>query len=71
MDGETLVKKPGDLEGSMFKINDLKNCNVFIFDHTSQMTIDRCEDCIFVIGPVKNAIFIRDSKRCQFTVACG
>ena len=49
--GETLVKRPGSLEGSQFVIADLTKCNVFIFDHLSQITIDRCTDCIFVIGP--------------------
>ena len=70
-EGATLVKKPGDLEGSMFKINDLKNCKVFVFDHTSQMTIDRCEDCVFVLGPIKASLFVRDSKNCDITVSCG
>ena len=55
----------------MFKINDLKNCVVLILDHTSQMTIDRCEDCTFILGPIKNSIFVRDSQNCQITVSCG
>lgn len=71
LEGQTLVKKPGDLEGSMFKINDLKNCIVLVLDHTSQITVDRCEDCTFVFGPIKSSLFIRDSKNCQVTVSCG
>lgn len=69
--GETLIKKPGMLDGSAFKINDLHDCNVFIFDHTAQITIDRCTNCIFVIGPIKSSIFVRDSSVCQITVAVG
>ena len=70
-EGKTLIKLPGDLEGSMFKINDLKNCTVLVMDHTSQMTIDRCEGCTFILGPIKAALFARDSKNCEFTVSCG
>ena len=71
-EGQTLVKKPGDLDGSMFVMADLKDCAVFILDHTSTMTIDRCENCTFIIGPVKQSFFIRDNtKNCKVIVSCG
>lgn len=33
-EGETLVKKPGDIDGIQFMVKDLKNCVVQILDHT-------------------------------------
>jgi protein XRP2 len=36
--GETLMKKPGDINGIQFKIKDLKDCTVYILDHTAQVS---------------------------------
>lgn len=36
-DGETLIKKPGEIAGLQFMIKDLKNCIVQILDHTAQV----------------------------------
>lgn len=70
-DGETLVKKPGDINGIDFMIKDLKNCTVFLLDHTAQIQVDRAENCTFYIGPIKASIFVRNSKNCKFTIACS
>ena len=32
---ETLMKKPGDINGIQFRIKDLHNCTVYILDHTA------------------------------------
>lgn len=69
--GNTLIKKPGIIDGRQFKIADLKQCNVYLYDHFSQITVDRCENCKFFIGPVKQSIFFRDCSNCEITVACG
>lgn len=70
-DGEVLIKKPGDINGIDFMIKDLKNCTVFLLDHTAQIQMDRCENCTFFIGPIKASIFVRSSKNCKFTIACA
>jgi hypothetical protein len=36
--GETLWRKPGELDGKAFAINDLEDCIVYILDHTSQVS---------------------------------
>ena len=36
--GETLMKKPGDINGIEFAINNLENCEVSILDHTAQVS---------------------------------
>lgn len=34
-EGETLIKKAGDINGIEFKIQDLQDCIVFLLDHTA------------------------------------
>lgn len=36
--GQTLVKKPGDINGLDFMIKDLDDCTVCLFDHTAQVS---------------------------------
>ena len=45
-DGETLVKKPGDIAGNQFMIKDLKNCIVQVLDHSAQVS-SNCESLCF------------------------
>lgn len=68
---QTLIKMPGDINGIDFMIKDLKNCVVVILDHTAQITVDRCENTKFYIGPIKASIFFRDCKNCEITVCCS
>ena len=35
--GEELIKKPGDINGIDFKIQNLTDCTVYILDHTAQV----------------------------------
>ena len=37
--GETLVKLPGDIDGQMFLIDNLKQCKVYLYDHFDQVPI--------------------------------
>ena len=61
---------PGDINGIDFKIVDLENCTVVILDHTAQITVDRCKNTKFFIGPIKASIFLRDCENCEITVSC-
>lgn len=67
---ETAGKLPGALIGQQFIVQNCKNCNIYLYDHMSTVTIDDCVDCNFFIGPVKTSIFIRDCSGCKFVVAC-
>ena len=68
---ESLVKMPGELNGSTFQIDNLKDCEVKIYDHTNQILIDDCINCIFIIGPVKNSIYLRHCTSCKIAVTCS
>jgi len=68
---ELLTKEPGQINGLDFRIKDLNDCIVYLFDHTAVITIDRCTNTKFFIGPVKGSIFIRDCTDCEISVACS
>jgi hypothetical protein len=68
--GVVLVKKPGDVNGIEFCLDGLEDCDVFILDHCSQLTMDDCTNCHIVVGPVDGAFFIRNCRNCVVTVAC-
>ena len=68
--GETAGKIPGSLNGQQFIIRNCEDCNIYLFDHTAQVTLDDCVNCRVFIGPVKGSVFIRDCKDCKFVIAC-
>ena len=70
LDGETLVKMPGAINGIDFMIKDLNDCTVMLLDHTAQIMVDRCKNTKFYIGPIKSSIFFRDCENCEITVSC-
>jgi hypothetical protein len=39
--GEELIKKPGDVNGLDFAIRDLKDCTVYLLDHTAQVSFSK------------------------------
>ncbi|XP_053383869.1 protein XRP2-like [Mercenaria mercenaria] len=55
---QTVGKLPGAINGQQFMVQNCKNCNIYLFDHTSTVTIDDCVDCNFFIGPIKTR-FVR------------
>ncbi|XP_060568964.1 protein XRP2-like [Ruditapes philippinarum] len=66
----TVGKLPGSLNGKQFIVQNCKNCNIYLYDYTSTVTVDDCIDCNFFIGPIQTSIFIRDCTGCKFVVAC-
>ena len=36
--GETLIKKPGVVDGRAFIIKGLEDCKVYMYDHTAQVS---------------------------------
>ncbi|XP_020626474.1 protein XRP2-like [Orbicella faveolata] len=68
--GETVAKMPGEINGQQFIIQNNKNCNIFIMDHTDTVTIDDCINCQLFIGPCAGSVFFRDCQDCKVVVAC-
>jgi len=69
-EGETLVKKPGDIRGQAFDLCDLKNCDVQLLDHIGQVFVDDLVDCKVYIGACGADVFVRRCTNCTFTIAC-
>ena len=52
-------------------IKDLDNCTVMLLDHTAQVTVDRCKNTKFYLGPIKSSVFFRDCENCTIVVSCS
>lgn len=67
---ETLVKLPNSIKGQSFDITKCVDCDIFILDHTAQVTIDECKNCRIFIGPTEGAVFFRTCYGCKFVLIC-
>lgn len=67
---QTVGKLPGAINGQQFIIQNCQNCNIYVYDYCSTVTVDDCVDCNIFIGPIKTSIFIRDCTGCKFVLAC-
>lgn len=65
------MKMQGEINGLDFKIKDIDGCTIILLDHSAAITIDKCKNTKFYIGPIKTSIFIRDCSNCEFTVSCS
>jgi len=68
--GETLVKKPGEIDGQPFNLEHLDNCEVRLMDHSDQIQVDFLTNCKVLIGPSCESVFVRDCSDCEFSIAC-
>ena len=64
------VKQPGSINGQQFIIDSCKDCDLYVLDHTAQVTIDDCTNCRIFIGPTDASIFIRDCQDCKCAFIC-
>ncbi|OMJ92722.1 hypothetical protein SteCoe_4472 [Stentor coeruleus] len=67
---QTLIKMPNTINGQVFNIEKLSDCEIFILDISEIIYIDNCSNCKFYVAPVKSSFFIRDSQNCICSVAC-
>ena len=68
--GKVCHKKAGDLNGKDFLIDGCKDCTIIIEDHTAQVQIDYCENCVIFLAPVNGPCFIRNSKNITLKLVC-
>ncbi|XP_060074496.1 protein XRP2-like [Ylistrum balloti] len=66
----TLGRTPGQVNGNMFIIQNCENCNIYIYDNSSTVTIDDCVNCNIFMGPISESVFIRDCKNLKIALAC-
>jgi hypothetical protein len=67
---QKILRRPGQIDGQQFIVENLHGCTVHCLDHCAQVTIDKCTDCTFVIGPCADSIFARDCTGCDFGAVC-
>ncbi|KAI1700224.1 tubulin binding cofactor C domain-containing protein [Ditylenchus destructor] len=67
---EVFVKKPGEISGQPFHLENCIDCVILLFDHISTITIDDCKNCVIVTGPVKTSVFLRDCHNCVVYTIC-
>ena len=67
--GEHIVRKPGTMNGAQCIISDCTDCTIYILDHTSTVSIDRCKNCHIFIGPCDSSTFVRDCHDSNFIIA--
>lgn len=67
---EPLIKKPGDIDGQAFSIEDCENSTLVIMDMTEQIQIDECKNCRIFVGACISSIFIRNCTGCTFYTCC-
>ncbi|XP_014665151.1 PREDICTED: protein XRP2-like [Priapulus caudatus] len=70
VNGQTVGKIPGQVNGQQFIIQNCEDACIYIFDNSAQVTIDDCKNCRIFIGPVKGSVFLRDCAGCKFVIAC-
>ena len=59
---QTVIRKPGQIDGQQFIVDSCKDCVIRIFDHCAQVTIDDCVGCeIIVVSTPANSPVACDS----------
>jgi hypothetical protein len=64
------IKRPGDINGTQFIIEDTKDVTIFLLDHCGPIAMDECHGCTVVTGPCEASIFARNCSDCKLIVAC-
>jgi len=67
---EKLEKKPGEIAGQTFNINDIEQCEVKVMDHSDQVLVDSIKSCKILIGPSSASVFVRNAVDCELFIAC-
>ena len=70
LNGGVHIKPPGSINGQQFIIDSCEGCDLYVLDHTAQVTIDDCKDCRILIGPTDASVFIRDCENCTCAFVC-
>ena len=60
--GERLVRRPGEIDGQPFNLENLTDCEVALCCHSDQVQVDEVRKCRVFIGPSSESIFIRDCR---------
>ncbi|XP_054161626.1 protein XRP2-like [Oppia nitens] len=62
---ETFIRKPGDIVGQQFIIENCEFTNIALFDYINTITIDECNNCTIFIGPTIGSVVLRNCVSCH------
>jgi protein XRP2 len=68
--GQTVVKRPGSINGQQFVVMGCEDCDSWVCDHCEMVTIDRSRNCRIFIGPCESSIFVRNCANVKLVAAC-
>ncbi|KAK9840651.1 hypothetical protein WJX81_007029 [Elliptochloris bilobata] len=69
LDGQSITKHPGELNGESVVLKNLKDCSVYLLDYTGEVEVTGCTSCQIFIGPVDGPAIFSNCKDCQVAVA--
>lgn len=67
--GESVLKRPGSVNGESFVIKNLEDCSVYLLDYTSEVEVSNCVNCSIFIGPVDGPAIFDNCTGCKVAVA--
>ena len=67
--GDKVIRRPGELKGYDFKIDDCESATCLLFDRSAAVNASNLKDCLLFVGPCEGSLYLRNSTRCT-VVAC-
>lgn len=68
--GEQLVVRPGECSGGTVSLEFLDDCEVLVLDWSSQVTVDACNNCRILVGPVDGSVMLRECVALRVSAVC-
>ena len=70
MNKEFAYRDPGQIKGHAFQIANCNECDLYVHDHTNQVTVDKCVNSNIVLGPACSSVFVRNCTDCKLVIYC-
>jgi len=65
-----ITKKPGDINGGNFTVEDVKEARILLLDHVGDVLINNVNSADVVVGPASGCVRLKDCNKCNIVVAC-
>jgi protein XRP2 len=70
LQGEEIVRRPGDITGWDFNCSGLQECKVLIFDRVGEFKASGLQGCQLLVGPCQGSVYLDNCKNCTVIAAC-
>eukprot|EP00750_Incisomonas_marina_P015933 INCI18802.1.p1 GENE.INCI18802.1~~INCI18802.1.p1 ORF type:complete len:751 (+),score=216.62 INCI18802.1:152-2254(+) len=65
-----LRKKPGDIAGRDFEVQDVREARILLMDHMNDVLISDVQSADILVGPTAGCVRLKDCSKCNVVVAC-